>query len=122
MTPNLAWAGCGALALKDRVGVIADLPGGIYERQIGDLWRIVFNGGAKTREQDDHAPKLPPFSVYVEFNGWPAGIIGPSGGILAAGDAANEDTFIAAIEAELGQPIEAALAARRASAREGEGQ
>lgn len=108
MTPKLAWAGCGALALKDKVGVIANLPDGLYRRKIGDLWRIVFNGTGEARKPDD-GPELPPFSVYVEYNGWPAGIIDPAGGILAAGDAANEDTFIAAIEAELGCGIEAAF-------------
>lgn len=105
---NLAWTGCGALALKDKVGVIAELPGGVYRRKIGDLWSIIFNGTAETRKPEG-GPELPPFSVYVEFNGWPAGIIDPAGGILAASEAANEDTFIAAIEAELGTTIEAAF-------------
>jgi len=30
------------------------------------------------------------FSVYVIWNGWPAGTIDPRGGILASGDIANE--------------------------------
>jgi|GEM_PF-2935093 len=111
MALSLAWAGCGALALHDKVGVIADLPGGIYQREIGQHWRIVFNGSGETRAEDARAPKLPPFAVYIEFNGWPAGIIDPSGGIIAAGDAANEDAFIAAIEAELGQSISVAFGA-----------
>lgn len=101
---NLAFLGCGALALKDNVGVIADLPGGLYRRQIGD-WRIVFNGTAEPRKPDD-GPELPPFSVFVEFNGWPAGLIDPRGGIIAAGTVANEDSFVEAIETDLGMPIE----------------
>lgn len=110
-SPCLAWLGCGALAFKDKTGPCANLPDGLYRRKVGDLWRIVLNGTNKeSPKQDDH-PALPPFAAYVEFNGWPAGIIDPSGGILAAGEAANEDTFIAAIEADLGKPIEEMLAA-----------
>ncbi len=35
----------------------------------------------------------PAFSVSVDWNGWPAGIIDPGGGLLAAGDSANEQTL-----------------------------
>ena len=35
---------------------------------------------------------------YVEYNGFPAGLLTPMGdGCIAAGEAANEDTFIAAL-------------------------
>jgi len=32
---------------------------------------------------------VPPFNCYVEFNGWPAGVFNPFGGIIAAGELAN---------------------------------
>lgn len=37
---------------------------------------------------------IPPYHMAVTWGGFPAGIIGPDGGILAAGSAANEDTFL----------------------------
>jgi hypothetical protein len=109
MQPALAWAGVGALAVKDKIGLIREMPGGVWRRTIGESWRIVFNGTPEAKKPED-APELPPFGIYVEYNGWPAGILHPSGGIIAAGEGANENTFIAAIEADLGKPIDEALA------------
>ena len=88
---NLAFLGCCALAKKDNVGMISALPDHTFNRTVG-LWEIALNGKE--------------IQAAIKFNGWPAGIIDPQGGIIAAGDVANEDTFIAAIEADLGQPIE----------------
>lgn len=88
---NLAFMGCCALALKDNVGLISALPDHTFNRTVG-LWEIALNG------KDIRA--------MIKFNGWPAGIIDPQGGLIAAGEAANEDEFIAAIEADLGRPIE----------------
>lgn len=48
--------------------------------------------------------EIPPFSCAVEYNGWLAGLVNPYGGELAAGEAANEETFCAA----LGHAIERA--------------
>lgn len=42
--------------------------------------------------------EVPAFHCYVEFNGWPAGLLSPYDGTFAAGEAANEETFIAALE------------------------
>jgi|SRR3990167_4100444 len=36
---------------------------------------------------------IPAWSISVDFNGWPAGIISAGGGIIAAGSLANEDTL-----------------------------
>jgi hypothetical protein len=93
---NLAFLGCCALAQKDGVGLIKYLPDATYRRTVGS-WEIALNGET--------------IQAALKFNGWPAGIIDPAGGIIAAGDAANEDSFIAAIEADLGQPIEAYMSA-----------
>ncbi len=87
------------LGLKDGVAPINQFDG-CWERQIGDWW-IALNGHREERKCS-HGGTVPPFKCYIEWNGWPAGLIGPYGGVLAAGAAANEDTFIAAIKEELG--------------------
>lgn len=106
--PKLAWVGVVALAMRDGIARLPDHNGGIYERKIDDQWRVVMNGNKTPASHD--GIELAPFSIYVEFNGWPAGVIDPGGGIIAAGEAANEDTFIAAIERALGGDIIGSLA------------
>ena len=39
--------------------------------------------------------------MLVWFNGWLAGMIDPYGGVIAAGELANEDTFIEAIDKKI---------------------
>lgn len=43
---------------------------------------------------------IDPFDAHVHVNGWPFAVINPYGGSMGHGEGANEDTFIAAIEAE----------------------
>jgi hypothetical protein len=95
------------LAEHDGVETISLFPG-CWTRQIGKHWWIAVNGHKQPMKAS--SPKgaskgdgimVEPFHCYVEFNGWPAGIFSPYGGALAAGEAANEGTFIAAIDAEL---------------------
>lgn len=69
-----------------------------WERQVDDHWWISMNCHPEARK-NSKGIEVPMFSCYVEFNGWPAGIINPFGGIIAAGSLANEDTFIAAVKA-----------------------
>jgi len=59
--------------------------------EIDERWKATVNGCRETRDS------IPPFSIGLEFNGFPAGIIDPGGGIMAAGDAANEATLIRAL-------------------------
>lgn len=118
LEPKLAWVGCCMLAKKDGVVPISTAPDGIYRRKFGE-WEIALNGTGEQKAKSEAHPALPPFNAYVQFNGWPAGIIGPDGGPLAAGSAANEDTFIAAIEAELGCTIDAALTGHETGGRNG---
>lgn len=73
---------------------------GCWERQIGEHWWIAVNGH-KDKVACSKGAEVPPFNCYVEFNGWPAGLFDPMNGIIAAGEAANEETFAAAIEAEI---------------------
>lgn len=70
-------------------------PGAIKVR-VDEHWTFWVNGSAG-QVTVAGGLGLPRFNAYVEYNGWPAGIIGPAGGVLAAGEAANEDTFRAAI-------------------------
>lgn len=97
-----AFVGIAKLAIKDGVVNLSDRDPCVYERSFG-AWRIELNGSNTAIEWKGRT--IPPFSAIVEFNGWPAGLIDPGGGIIAAGEAANEGAFISAIEAELGHAI-----------------
>jgi hypothetical protein len=85
--------------LAERLGIanIRALPG-CWEHQIDKRWWIAVNAN-ENATVCSRGPTVPPYSAYVEFNGWPAGIINPRGGVIAAGAAANEDAFIAALKA-----------------------
>lgn len=48
--------------------------------------------------RDDENELLPPFQIGVQWNGFPAGAIGPFDGVIAAGELANEDSFIKWLE------------------------
>ena len=84
------------LAEKDKVKAINKLDG-CWERRIDDNWQISLNGHPHTVLNSRDMEVLG-FSCLIEFNGFPAGMLDPAGGIIAAGQAANEDTFIEAIE------------------------
>lgn len=89
------------IAEKDGVTPLNNLPG-VWERKIDEHWTIAVNGH---REEKKHkGVPVPPYCCYVEFNGWPAGLFTPYGGQFAAGDLANEDSFIKALEGVLGVP------------------
>jgi hypothetical protein len=83
------------LAIKLKAHPMHKHPG-CWEHQVDENWRIAVNGHRDPRNTSDGLT-VPPFECYVEFNGWPAGFINPFGGVLAAGAAANEDTFIQAV-------------------------
>lgn len=51
-------------------------------------WRVRLN---TTGEKIDDVDA---FTAKVEWNGWPAGILNPYGGCIAAGEAANLGTFL----------------------------
>ena len=64
----------------------------------GGEWYVAVNG----HEVVTHCSRggvVPPFTAYVEFNGWPAGLIDPRGWMLAEGKVANLRTFMAACDA-----------------------
>jgi hypothetical protein len=89
------------LELADVLGVkhIYKLPG-LWCVDVDEHWTIRMNG------HREEVGGVPAHTAALEYNGWPAGMSQPSGGIIAAGELANENSFIEAInrrvEKELG--------------------
>mgnify|MGYP001580137362 CR=1 FL=1 len=75
---------------------------GCWEHNVDARWKIAVNGHGEPVLCGMSDVPIAPFTCYVMFNGWPAGIITPYGGTIAAGEAANEDAFIAAVRAAIG--------------------
>lgn len=78
----------GAAPIKDK----------IWTHKVDEHWEIAVNGKDHTAEtapfgQSQLPIKIQPFHCYVEFNGWPAGILSPHGGTFAAGSLANIEEF-----------------------------
>lgn len=69
---------------------------GCWECEVDEHWWVALNGHLEP-VACSRGPSVPQFSMYVEFNGWPAGIIDTGDGVIAAGELANEDTFLAAV-------------------------
>ena len=65
--------------------------------EIDQQWRARFNGIGVEIEG------ISPAHVAFDFNGMPAGVVGPFGGAIVAGELANEDTLLAAINAQLAE-------------------
>jgi hypothetical protein len=74
-----------------------------WVHQFDTHWLIAANGHKEYKIfASQHGPiNVPPFSVWVEFNGWPAGVFDAHGGTFAAGAAANEQTFSAALRSAI---------------------
>ncbi len=88
------------LAIKLGVAPLNQLPG-CWEHEVDDLWSIKLNG------HDSTIDGVPPFHMYVYYGGWPAGAVSPTeGGVIAAGESANEDAFIEAIDQAILRPVE----------------
>lgn len=82
----------------------------------GGTWAFTLNPHDTPKLIGDTATTLPPFHLFVEWNGFPAGIVSPAGGVIAAGARANEDTCIAALKAATEQ-AKAALRLHRSARR-----
>lgn len=85
-----------ALAKGDKN--LNERPGLVYYR-FGDEWELWANPHREIYKTP-LGVNVDPFTFYVEFNGFPAGVLAPNGGWIAAGDLANEDSFIEAVKAE----------------------
>lgn len=67
-----------------------------WHNTIDERWELKCNG---TKEKRDG---LEPYSWYIYFNGWPAGVLSLLGeGVLCAGDAGNEENLRKAIEGRM---------------------
>jgi len=73
---------------------------GCLEMAIDECWWFALNAHIETVETTE-GTRVPEFTIYFKFNGWPAGLIGMREGCLAAGEAANEDTLIAALDSAI---------------------
>jgi hypothetical protein len=73
---------------------------GCTEQVIDEHWWFAINPHNEAN-RCSHGAKVPAQSIYFEFNGWPAGYINAGGGMLAAGDLANEETLAAALDAAI---------------------
>jgi hypothetical protein len=76
-----------------------DLLPGCWSRDFGPGWRVAVNGHDTPTDHD--GASIPPCEAFVWWQGWPAGSIGLHGGIIAAGEVANEAAFIRALDAEI---------------------
>ena len=79
---------------------------GAWLHQLDDNWTIAVNGHSKKIKCDPEGTMgadIPPYSAAVWWNGWLAGLISPGGGTIAAGELANEDTFIEALERKINE-------------------
>jgi len=81
---------------------LCGLPGCWVER-VDEHWTIAANGHQTATEAKPDgcmAVMVPQFTFAVWFNGWLAGLFGPAtDGVFAAGSAANEEEFKAALKA-----------------------
>jgi len=64
-------------------------------------WIVCVNGTRETVKAEPEGTmgcnEVPPVHAALFYNGWLAGLISPAGGWIAAGEGANEATFIEAI-------------------------
>lgn len=70
---------------------------GCWEQQVDASWWLAVNGHRTPTHTSRGGEPIPPFTAYVEYNGWPAGLIGPADGAFAAGTGANETAFLVAL-------------------------
>lgn len=70
---------------------------GCIEQQVDEHWWIALNGHNTPQVIKKNNMIAQPYHIYIEFNGWPAGVMTPFDGQIAAGECANEATFIQAL-------------------------
>lgn len=76
----------------------------VWIHKIDERWTIALNGGDEATEVDpglSMKATVDPINVAVWFNGWLCASLSPFEGIFFSGSAANEDTFIAALDVAL---------------------
>ncbi len=79
---------------------------GCWARQVNDQWWLAINGHREPVKVmvtargggEPSETECPPFTALIYYNGWPAGIVDPYNGCLAAGAGANERTLRKALK------------------------
>jgi hypothetical protein len=87
---------------------------GAWIQKVDDQWIFAVNGkdeALEVRPEGTIGASLKFGHAAIWFNGWLAGIITPYSGEFAAGSAANEDSFIAALDAAIAKVHAKAVAA-----------
>lgn len=79
---------------------------GAWIHQVDEHWKVAVNGHRHVVAVPATADcmgvgELKPFEFAIFFNGWLAGIFDSFGGIFVFGGEANEDSFIAAMDAAI---------------------
>lgn len=97
MSYSVAFLLIGELAHANGATPLKDYPG-CWEASVGERWWVALNGHAEAVECS-RGLKVDPYHAYVEFKGWPAGVINPVGGTIVG--FASEDALIAALEAAI---------------------
>ena len=89
-----------AVELGIALGVtnVAAIPG-CWECVVDDDWTIAINGHREPTPW--RGGDVPPFHLAIEWHGFPVGFAGFRGGVIAAGELANENTLCAALRARL---------------------
>ena len=81
--------------------------GGAWIHQVDDAWRVAVNGHRHPVEipadERNMAVTLGAFEFAVWYHGWIAGLFSAFEGTFAAGEGANENTFIEAINQKIGR-------------------
>jgi hypothetical protein len=92
------WEGICTLALIDIGPSGKWIKGTVWDSKqlLGDHWRCWINATDQNQEVAN-GYLIKPFHMYVEFNGWPAGICDPHTGLICAGEAADVFTLRDAI-------------------------
>lgn len=106
---SIAFTRIAELALLSRHGESIRSCSGAWTYRFTDAngyeWAIAVNGHkeavASPLSEGKPDTMVAPLNALVYFNGWPFGILDPFGGAMGAGEAANEDTLIAALESEI---------------------
>ena len=78
---------------------INKLPG-CLEIEVDEHWWFAIN--AHQDKVESSKGNVPPGTIYFEFNGWPAGMVGANAGTLCSiGCEANEENLLKALDAAI---------------------
>jgi hypothetical protein len=76
-----------------------------WQGRIDQKWEVAVNASAEQvtvpTTSERMGADIPRFHVAVWYNGWLAGLMTPFDGVIAAGEGANEETLLAALEGAL---------------------